>query len=283
MGEAERRFVFSGRLNLISALHIGGGSVGFAPTEHPILRTASGIPVIPGSSLKGAFRSAVEGLAILIADVRSCALDPSYACVGPQGRRQKAFNDTAEKEDWTPEELLSNLDGRLCDTCWLFGSPYAASHIEFSDLLPAGEGQPPSSVRDGVAIDRDTGRAADRRKFDYEVLEPGVSFPFEITLTCRRKFDLGLACLGIMELQAGRIRLGGLASRGLGRVKLDELRVFEFDLSDPKAAPQRLKELLLARAAPPDQGIPSSALGFREIPQSDEFVTQALKGLVAGG
>jgi len=291
MIHGETRYVFTGWLVLETPLHIGGGGSGFAPTDHPVLRTAAGLPTIPGSSLKGAFRSAVERLAGSIDGVNACALVPpadkdDFKCMGPQSDKQKDFNRKRADETWSQSKLLAELEGRLCDTCWLFGSPYAASHIEFADLVPEGGGRPPSTVRDGVAIDRDTGKVLDRRKFDYEVVETGLRFPLEITVTVLRPNDLGLACLGLGELLAGRMRLGGKVSRGLGRVRLEKkgFRIFSLDLSDPctpdptdpatrplsdsdkqsrrRKRAERLQRFLLARCGAPPPDTPLSAVGF---------------------
>jgi CRISPR-associated RAMP protein (TIGR02581 family) len=293
MIHGETRYVFTGWLVLETPLHIGGGGSSFAPTEHPVLRTAAGLPTIPGSSLKGAFRSAVERLAGSIGGVRTCALVPPERnavpkCVGPQSDEQRAFNEKRANERWSQSELLKKLEEQLCDTCWLFGSPYAASHIEFADLVPEGAGRPPATVRDGVAIDRDTGKVLGGRKFDYEVVETGLRFPIEITLTALRPLDLGLTCLGLGELLAGRMRLGGKVSRGLGRVRLDKegFRIFSLDLSDSKTEAkglraERVQRFLLARcgALPPDT--PLSAVGFDDpTPDPEAFLKAQVADLL---
>ncbi len=289
MIRGEKRYVFTGWLVLETPLHIGGGGAGFAPTDDPVLRTAAGLPTIPGSSLKGAFRSAVEQLAGNIHGVKTCALVPpaekdAFKCVGPQSGTQKDFNRRRADETWTQVQLLEKLEDQLCDTCWLFGSPYGASHIEFADLVPEGGGRPPATVRDGVAIDRDTGKVLGGRKFDYEVVETGLRFPMEITLTALRPLDLGLTCLGLGELLAGRMRLGGKVSRGLGRVRLekDGFRIFSLDLSDPKTRAERLQRFLLARcgAAPPDT--PLSAVGFDldKTPDPEAFLKAEVADLI---
>jgi len=279
MIHGETRYVFTGWLVLETPLHIGGGGSGFAPTDHPVLRTAAGLPTIPGSSLKGAFRSAVERLAGNIARVKTCALAPpekraAFKCMGPQSDEQKDFNKKRANEGWTQSQLLEKLEDQLCDTCWLFGSPYAASHIEFADLVPEGGGRPPATVRDGVAIDRDTGKVLGGRKFDYEVVETGLRFPVEITLTALRSLDLGLTCLGLGELLAGRLRLGGKVSRGLGRVRLEKegFRIFSLDLSDSETRAERLRRFLLARCGAPPPDTPLSAVGFDLDPTPDPEV-----------
>lgn len=77
----ERRYLFSGDLVLQTALHIGGGDALLGATNSPIIRTAEGLPFIPGASLKGAFRSTVEKLAATVGlpNVEQDVIDQSSA------------------------------------------------------------------------------------------------------------------------------------------------------------------------------------------------------------
>src|ERR1051325_310264 len=63
MMRLQSRYVFRGELVLQTALHIGGGDTTLGATDSPVLRRFDGQPFIPGSSLKGAFRSTVDKLA----------------------------------------------------------------------------------------------------------------------------------------------------------------------------------------------------------------------------
>jgi CRISPR-associated RAMP protein (TIGR02581 family) len=56
------RYQFIGTVVLETGLHIGGGRSATL-TDAPVMRTAQNVPYIPGSSFKGALRSAVERLA----------------------------------------------------------------------------------------------------------------------------------------------------------------------------------------------------------------------------
>ena len=55
----EKRFLFEGKLVLNTALHLGGGRLALVSTDDPLVRPLMEIP-IPGSSLKGVFRSTVK-------------------------------------------------------------------------------------------------------------------------------------------------------------------------------------------------------------------------------
>ena len=233
----EKRYLFQGDLTLQTGLHIGGRDTIFSPSEHPVIRTPDGQPFIPGSSFKGAFRSAVEKLAPNIAAVWSCGLDEGSNCIGPQGEAQRKFNVLRQRQpDWSDEKLIAELEKRLCHTCKLFGSTYAASKISFADLYLT---EPPPDgiiqIRDGVSIDRDSERPVKGRLFEYEVVASSLSFRLEILLEDPTVIDLGLTCLGLSEFMSGFGYLGGKRSRGLGKTKLENLQIFTVDLSNSNA------------------------------------------------
>jgi len=140
MAAFSHRYVFRGRLKLLTALHIGGGRGTLVPTESPVVRTPDGRPFVPGSSFKGAFRATVEKLASALSGV-SCGQLPDSGCVGAQGDAQKAFNKRRRNESWDEARLVSELaaPGVLCHTCTLFGSSFLAGKIQFDDLYLADE------------------------------------------------------------------------------------------------------------------------------------------------
>src|SRR5690349_9307223 len=60
--ELRNRYVFTGKLVMLTAFHIGGGRVTLSSSDSPVVLTPEQIPFIPGSSFKGALRSTVEKL-----------------------------------------------------------------------------------------------------------------------------------------------------------------------------------------------------------------------------
>lgn len=248
--EFRQRYLFSGALTLKTGLHIGGGQAAFSPSDSPVVRTPDGKPYIPGSSFKGAFRSTVEKLAPL-AGVWSCALIDAPAqvgpeekwCVGTQGEVQRKFNELRRDEEWSETKLLAELDTKLCDTCKLFGSNYAASKISFSDLYTDDETEGLIQIRDGVAIDRDSERAVDNLLYNYEVVAPNLNFNLSVWLEDPTPTDLGLTCLGLSEFLSGFGFIGGKRSRGLGQCQLENLAIFRLDLSTGNAGQKLLKYL----------------------------------------
>jgi CRISPR/Cas system CSM-associated protein Csm3 (group 7 of RAMP superfamily) len=111
-----------------------------------------------------------------------------------------------------------------------------ASYVIVEDaVIEAGAIAP--ELRDGVGIDRYTGAAADKAKFDREILPAGTALPFRLLFEeLREDKTNGAAILAalLQALQAGEVHLGAARSRGLGKVKLEGLKVLErkFDSRD---------------------------------------------------
>ena len=244
MRSFQRRLVLCGRLTLHTGLRVGAGRDPLLEvSEMPVMKTADGRPYIPGASLKGAWRAATEAVLRGLPDHRA----KNLACLSvprpekPSGiclcQAQVTQLKVAPPERW--EELL---DGRFaevekhiaglspekardealrllsCRTCRVFGAPWLAGKVLVKDLTlaPGWEGLVEPQVRDGVAIDRDKGSAADKRKFAYEVVPADTPFEVEIVVQNPSDAELGLAWVGLRAFQQGRIPLGGARSRGLG-------------------------------------------------------------------
>jgi CRISPR/Cas system CSM-associated protein Csm3 (group 7 of RAMP superfamily) len=167
-------------------------------------------------------------------------------CPGAPGETQNKFNGRREERRWNEDQLLAALEDELCDTCKLFGSPFQASKI-YVDDLPLVEWAGTTQIRDGVAIDRDSERAVDRLKYDYEVVPPGAVFDFRATLEEPTNTDLRLTCLGLNEFVSGLGGIGGKRSRGLGRCVLEDLKIYELDLRQEGTRAEQLRQYLLGR------------------------------------
>jgi CRISPR/Cas system CSM-associated protein Csm3 (group 7 of RAMP superfamily) len=119
---------------------------------------------------------------------------------------------------------------QMCDVCWLFGSPFSASRIFFQDGALA-DWCDVIERRDGVVIDRDSERARDRLKYDFEVVPANTSFDIRIEVENPSEIELALIAIGLSEWQQG-IRLGGGVSRGLGQASLQGLKIETVDFGD---------------------------------------------------
>lgn len=265
--ELRNRYLFTGTLVLQTAMHIGGGKVTLSSSDSPVVLTPEEIPFIPGSSFKGALRSTVEKLApSLPGNWRSCGLielDDEQAQAARERKevicptvRQRDVTQERRSHPGQEERILREARERLCHTCQLFGSPFAASHIAISDLyMPEGEWNGIIQMRDGVAIDRDSEKAKDRLKYDFEVVPASATFALEMVLENATPQDRQLISVGLSEFVHGFSTIGGKRSRGLGVCKLENLRVYTLELvSDDERPPvsesernKRLRNYLLGR------------------------------------
>ncbi|MGB9886316.1 MAG: type III CRISPR-associated RAMP protein Csx7 [Moorellales bacterium] len=228
------RVVVTAELVCETALRVGAGTESFLPTatDLPVV-TVDGRPYIPGSSLRGVLRSHLERI------VRS--LEPKagggFGACDPLSEGARCMSNTimdsyrqqAKKygEAWLAERIWTDS----CRICRVFGSPWLASRVRVADLLCLNGALP--EVRDGVAINRE--KEAVQNKFDFEVVPPGSLFGLELVAENLGQDELGLLLLGVKELEAGRIALGGFKGRGLGRVSLRNLHINYVSTEDRQA------------------------------------------------
>jgi CRISPR-associated RAMP protein (TIGR02581 family) len=261
--ELRNRYVFTGKLIMLTAFHIGGGvgRMTASSSDSPVVLTPEEIPFIPGSSFKGVLRSTIEKLVpMLPGNWFSCGLiqlsDEDAKEAQDQGRRicPTAWSgDIAQEKRKNPgraEQILEKARERLCATCQLFGSPFVASRVNINDLyMPLREWSSVIEVRDGVAIDRDSEKAKDRLKYDFEVVPSGAEFDLEITLENATTQDLQLLSVGLSEFIHRFGTIGGKRSRGLGACQLEHLHVSALELIDidEQKRNQRLRDYLLER------------------------------------
>ena len=218
-------------LRLLAPVHIGTG-MGFAKMVDDLTARAgpargggARLPYIPGSAVKGKVRSRCEALAQTL-ELR--------VCTAP----------TARPEQETRGERRCKR--RLCVICGLFGSPYAAGPLHFSDALLTKEWQ-----RAGTRLGRDLGtgremtdpfaltavRTGNQIERATHTVEPDFLFSLEHTaddlqfegsivgqITPRPINGLNLTLplegwLFVVGLQAVD-KVGGLRSRGWGRCRI---------------------------------------------------------------
>lgn len=255
------RYLFKGTLVMQTALHIGGGRATLSSSNGPVVLTPEEIPFIPGSSFKGSLRSTVEKFVpVLAKGMFTCALmemsDEEMREALEQHEpvcstmRQGEITNRRRENPGQAEAILEQARKDLCSTCKLFGSPFAASRVAVNDLyIPEGAWNSALQVRDGVAIDRDSEKAKDRLKYDFEVVPASASFAFEMTLENATRQDLQLISIGLSEFVHGFASIGGKRSRGLGACKLENLRVSALELTgiNEDTRNTRLRDYLLQR------------------------------------
>lgn len=181
---------------------------------------------LPGSSLKGVFRSHIEKV------VNS--IKPRVAC-DPLSQSNSARGASAEVRRADARQLYRSSCGRhienspshqayadSCPTCRLFGSTSFIGRISIDDAyLPAGSTGTKTLIehRDGVAIDRLTGGASGGAKFDLNVVTEGTTFSTTIHLRNFEIWQLGMLFIVLQDMEDELIRIGSGRSRGLGKIK----------------------------------------------------------------
>ena len=222
----KNRYFINAEIILQTPLHVGKG-VSLKPigTDLPVIKDAFDRPYIPGSSLKGVIRFQTERMLRSIEKFKDKFGVEIMAC-DPLG--DQCVNDEKTFE----EAFLAEIWNNTCLACRIFGSQWFASRIYFKDAYLLNEGNfYKTEIRDGVAIDRDTGTAKSKMKYDYEVVPPGVKFKFEIILENMQDWEVGLICLVLKLWKEGQIAIGGKTSVGLGWGSLDKIRIEKIDLN----------------------------------------------------
>ncbi|MEW6574340.1 MAG: CRISPR-associated RAMP protein Csx7 [Bacillota bacterium] len=184
------------------------GSVDPAIPDMSFVRTHSPHPegpretvYLPGSSLKGVFRSYCEGISRAVGLPVCNPFDEKSPC-----RKEEKENPYKES----------------CHICRLFGSTQLGGRISISDAYPTKETIEKANKtnnRTGVGIDRLLGSSLSGALYDYEVVERG-SFQAHIRLENFELWQVGLLALALRALDAGHLRIGHGTSRGMGFVKV---------------------------------------------------------------
>lgn len=214
----------------LSPLRIGSskGKSLFSPVDLQVIRimlNGRETPYIPGSSLKGVFRSTVETLLKSYSGLGACDMGQ---CSNERGGGD---GDTRDKklQDAIKEYNNGNLDAKqkiidilneYCLACKIFGSNTYASHIIFTDAYPLGNVS--IGVKTGIAINRRSGAAKGGALYQVEFVNPGSIFQGLITLINPPNYVTGLI-LNVIEniINRSMVRIGGFKSRGFGNVNIN--------------------------------------------------------------
>lgn len=253
----QKRVKITGRIIFDTDFHIGSGREGLLATDMGVLLDEHDRPILPGSTIKGLFRTAAEHLAPHLT-LSACLLDSSLSgvnCITEESYRKKhhqEFKDLA-----TEKQKLVWLSQHVCDVCTLFGSPYKGSRIYFSDgtLIAGGDSV---QIRDGVCIDRDSGTARHGMKYDFEVTSRETEYTISIELENPTTAELALIGAVVAEWEQG-FRIGGFSSRGLGLARFTDVAVRAVDYSDR----EQFKAYLLKKEMTPVQQLLQEAINHQ--------------------
>lgn len=191
----------------------GGLSPDPSLPDMQFVRTSIAGLYIPGSSLKGVFRSYVEKV------LKTKRGD------GIEGACNLFDDDNCGKK---LEDTMSSAEiyKNSCRACKIFGNTMLRSRISFSDAYLIGAVK--TETRYGVAISRLT-HAVAQGPFDMEVMISG-SFKSKIHLENFEAWQLGLLALVFQGINDGLVRVGFGKNRGFGVVEA-KMECIEFSFS----------------------------------------------------
>ena len=199
-----RRIYARGNWKLRTVAHFGGDETGIA--DMCLLQDTNGKPFIPGASIAGAGRSFLAKQLLPWAEYS----DPRGLIKEP--KRLKDLFGGADKSDTMSALIVA--DG----TC-------------VSEKAN-------TSIRDGVRIETKTGSAADKAKFDVEVVERDTAFKLEFVCIIRdgdnqTEFEKLFFAL-LHGFKQGSIRLGARTRRGYGRGRVDSWDMRDLKMENPQ-------------------------------------------------
>jgi CRISPR-associated protein Csm3 len=231
-----REVVLEGYLVAESPLRIGVGReppLGSAVDLAVLRINLNGklVPYIPGSSLKGVFRSTAiqlanrKGLTVCSGLSKGTCMDLRYPEFDGKTLLEKIQEEIKNRNYRRAIELFHE---KACLLCKVFGAPSFTGHSEFNDSYPINEKgevlDAPVGVRTGIAINRRTGAVHMGALYQVEYVEPGARFRFSIRTTNLPNYALGLLAKILRMVNEGWVRVGGFKTRGFGELRVEGLR-----------------------------------------------------------
>ena len=226
----KNKYFIEGELIVLTALHIGSGK---EEAEHDALfMSEDGNYYIPGSSFRGYMRTKLERF----------LLDKNNFKF-----KDKNTQDTLNMADvlllfgytnlFAEDKNVNEIENRLEEKLRFkkeerknFSSMAGRIHIEDMPIIS----EVHSVRRDGIKISRDTGATEAGAKFDYDIIPAGSKFKFSIELENIEAYQLDLIALVLKDIYDEGDLFGGKLSRGIGRCKLEKLKVQYVDKSNLK-------------------------------------------------
>jgi len=226
------KYIIKGTLVAETPIHIGAGEESLDPvqTDNSVIKDVNGRPYIPGSSIKGVLRSYLEAVLSSGVDERfNACLVVNAPCLGGEDELKEIKKIYDEAKPGQDADLLAaeEIYKKLCTVCRIFGNPYFASKLKVEDCMLKGDAH--LTIRDGVGIDRDTGTAADKRKYDFEQVDAGALFEFCMSVDNLEPEYEELLKFMVDVLASGQLRVGGKTSVGLGCIRLVDIKAYKIE------------------------------------------------------
>ena len=183
-------------------LAIGSGE-GNMMTDRLVIRDVNGLPFLPGSTISGVLRHAME------------AVSPSQTNL--------FFGEQKKRQSFGSRLLIS--EGRVvaADGSVLDGMQKIDTHNEYYNFICE------TLIRQHVRIDA-YGVAEKHGKFDEEIVPKGVRFCFEIEMLAEKTDDMKFFEQVLNQVNTQGFRLGGGTRNGLGEIKVISVQKVVLDL-----------------------------------------------------
>lgn len=167
-------------------------------SEYDLIRDWYGEIFIPGSSIAGAIRSYLTNIL-------------SY---------KDLINSIFGKRETKDDEITYQ------------------SIITFYDAYLIENSTPKITIRDGIKVDPFKKVTEEKKKFDFEILEPSVKFLFKLEMDLYQKHSTrykqfeNIIYLILKSLKDGSIKFGAKKFRGFGNISLDNIQILRLDLTN---------------------------------------------------
>lgn len=173
------------------------------------------VPVLPGTSAKGVFRSRAEKILPGCCDIFN---------------REKSCGDRILKEERDKNKKKENSNVFLgreryeksCPACKLFGSKVLKSRILFSDAVARDNFV--ISQRSSTPIDRITGAAKQGGLNSFEYVDY-AEFDFQIVFVNFFNWHIKTILEIMKDINQGLVTFGGYSSKGFGRMAIEDVKL----------------------------------------------------------
>lgn len=189
------KYILKGKIQLLSPLLIGKGVEDHS--DNDIILDSSGQPFIPATSFIGVLRHHIR----------------------PQNNKyEKELNNFWGYTEYTKDEGVGSI-------------------VKCSDLICISE-SPFIKVRDGIRMDTKKGIVDDQGKFDYEVVDRNTLFNLKMEIDYynaqEKEFIKKMLATICNELENDKVSIGAKTNSGLGKIRLIDKEIFEFDFYNNK-------------------------------------------------
>lgn len=218
---AKGKLVLEGVIELRSPALIGCGSKERSDVD--IIRDGDNKPFIPATSFVGALMHYIK------IDRRENNLKQFWGFTTDRKKTKETGHTPSTSQEGN---AVSAPEGeRVSDT-----REERQSSLRCRDLTCKKGVVPKITIRDGIAIEAKTGIVKPKKKYDYEVIEPGAQFDLHLEVSFEneetRNFSRSMLATISKILEQEEVRIGAKANSGLGKILLSGAKISEFDFGN---------------------------------------------------